>query len=317
MDPRYAAGVKGAIVAALFFAAACGSRATSGDGGANDADLSASEPSDGGTTAAAATYLLSLDAGAFPPGPHPSALVYVPRGFDPTPPLSVIVYIHGFSNCVENIVRDAGGECEPDGGTRAAYALTAQLETTNKNAILVCPEIDYDAQTGNPGNLGTTNGFRALLAETLADLTGPLGGAAVADVGTVIVISHSGGYETAAGIASKGGIPVQEIDLLDSLYGNTADFDAWAMAVGSTPGLRFADVYTTGGGTLANSQAMATRAQAWVPAAQLLDDRTTDTLTDAQYAHELIFKLSALSHDGVPAYYFGKLVGSSVLAPKK
>ena len=62
---------------------------------------------------------------------------------------------------------------------------------------------------------------------------------------------------------------------------------------------------------------MATRAQAWVPAAQLLDDRTTDTLTDAQYAHELLFKMSGLSHDGVPAYYFGKLVGTSVLANKK
>ena len=81
----------------------------------------------------------------------------------------------------------------------------------------------------------------------------------------------------------------------------------------TAPGKRFADVYTSGGGTLANSQAMATRAQqlAWVPAAQLLDDRTTATLTDADYAHELIFKLSGLTHDGVPAYYFGKLVGTS------
>jgi hypothetical protein len=317
--------VRGAIVALLI--AGCGSTpATNGDGGgggggsggAGDADLSATAPTDGGMTtpAPAATYLLTLDAGAFPPTTaYPSALVYLPRGFDPTPPLSVIVFIHGFGNCIENVVRDAGGECEPDGGTRAAYALTEQLEATNKNALLLVPEIDYDQQTGAPGNLGTTGGFAALLAETLGDLAGPLQGAGVSDVGTVIVASHSGGYQAAAGIASKGGVPVDEIDLLDSLYGNTTDFDAWAKAVG--PGKRFADVYTQGGGTLSNSQAMATRAQAWVPAAQLHDDRTTDTLTDAQYAHELIFKLSGLSHDGVPAYYFGKLVGTSVLAPKK
>ena len=269
------------------------------------------------TTDDAATYLLTLDAGAFAPTTaHPSALVYVPRNFDPTPPLSVIVFIHGFSNCVENVVRDAGGECTPDGGTRAAYSLASQLEATGKNAILVVPEIDYDAQTGNPGALGNSDGFKAFLTETLADLSGPLHGATLADVGTVIVSSHSGGYQTAAAIASKGGVPgVVEVDLLDSLYGNTADFDAWAMTV--APGKRFADVYTSGGGTLANSQAMATRAQAWVPADQLLDDRTTDTLTDAQYAHELIFKMSGLTHDGVPAYYFGKFVGTSVLAPKK
>jgi hypothetical protein len=317
--------VRGAILAALFLLG-CGSKpAASGDGGGgagggsgDDADLSATEPSDGGTIAPTdpATYLLTLDAGAFPPTTaHPSALVYVPRNFDPTPPLSIIVYIHGFSNCVENIVRDAGGECTPGGGTRAAYALTAQLEATGKNAILLAPEIDYDQSTGNPGNLGSADGFKALLTETLADLAGPLHGATVADVGTLIVASHSGGYQTAAGIASKGGIPVEEIYLLDSLYGNIADFDAWAKAVSA--GKRFADVYTNGGGTLSNSQAMATRAQAWVPAAQLLDDRTTATLTDAEYAHELIFKLSGLTHDGVPAYYFGKLVGSSVLAPKK
>ena len=310
--------MRGAILALLL--AGCGSSAPAGGADAgSDADLAATEPTDGGvtTTDDAATYLLTLDAGAFAPTTaHPSALVYVPRNFDPTPPLSVIVFIHGFSNCVENVVRDAGGECTPDGGTRAAYSLASQLEATGKNAILVVPEIDYDAQTGNPGALGNSDGFKAFLTETLADLSGPLHGATLADVGTVIVSSHSGGYQTAAAIASKGGVPgVVEVDLLDSLYGNTADFDAWAMTV--APGKRFADVYTSGGGTLANSQAMATRAQAWVPADQLLDDRTTDTLTDAQYAHELMFKMSGLTHDGVPAYYFGKFVGTSVLAPKK
>ena len=309
--------MRGAIVALLLVG--CGSSPAQGGGDGGDADLSADGPTDGGVTSSddAATYLLTLDAGAFAPTTaHPSALVYVPRNFDATPPLSIIVFIHGFSNCVENVVRDAGGECTPDGGTRAAYSLASQLEASNKNAILLVPEIDYDAQTGNPGALGNNDGFKALLTETLADLAGPLHGATLADVGTVLVVSHSGGYQTAAAIATKGGVPgVVEVDLLDSLYGNLTDFDTWAMAVGT--GRRFADVYTSGGGTLANSQAMATRAQAWVPAAELLDDRTTDTLTDAQYAHELIFKLSGLTHDGVPAYYFGKLVGTSVLAPRK
>jgi hypothetical protein len=78
---------------------------------------------------------------------------------------------------------------------------------------------------------------------------------------------------------------------------------------------RFADVYTTSGGTLANSQAMADRAASWVTpdGGALVDDRTTATWPDATYAHPLLFKHSALSHDGVPAYYFGKLVGTSSL----
>jgi hypothetical protein len=293
-----------------------------GCGAATDApgDMAATAPADGGVVATIgpATYRLTLDAGAFPPTPaHPSALVYIPDDFDPTPPISIVVFLHGFSNCVDNVVRDTGGECTPGGGTRAAYALITKLEATNKNAILLVPEIEFDATTGAPGNIGLANGFRALVAETLADLAGPLHGAGVGSVGTVVVASHSGGYQAAAGIAERGGIPIAELYLLDSLYGNTTDFDAWAHAV--LPGKRFADVYTQGGGTLANSQAMATRAaqQNWVPAAQLVDDRTTATWPDAEYAHELLFKLSELSHDGVPAYYFGHLVGTSVLAPKK
>jgi hypothetical protein len=67
------------------------------------------------------------------------------------------------------------------------------------------------------------------------------------------------------------------------------------------------------GGTLANSQAMADRAATWVPASELVDDRTSSTWPDSTYAHGLLFKFSMLSHDGVPRYYFGKLVSTSSL----
>jgi hypothetical protein len=266
-----------------------------------------------------ATYLLSLDAGAFPPGPHPSALVYIPTGYDPTPPLSIVVYLHGFSNCVENVVRDAGASCDRDAGTppRPAYALAAQLEAAHKNALLVCPEVAFDQRTGDPGRLGTPGGFRALLAETLADLSHPLGGAGVDDVGAVVVASHSGGYQAAGAIVARGGVPVAELYLLDSLYGDTADFDAFARQRGD--GGRFADLYTTGGGTLANSQAMAdrARAQAWVAPAELSDERTGAPLPDGGLGHALVFRLTAVAHDAVPAQFFGPLLASSLLPDKR
>src|SRR5581483_3237428 len=296
-------------------------------GGAAD-DLSAAAIADLAppadlTPLPASTFLLTLDAGAYPPtAAHPSALVYVPSHYDATPPLSLIVYLHGFSNCVENIVRDAGESCDPAAGTpvRHAYALAAQLEASGKNALLLCPEIAFDQTTGAPGNLGLQGGFRALLTETLADLAPRIGAKTIADVGMVVVASHSGGYQAAAGIAQRGGVPVEEIYLLDSLYGNFADYDAWVMSdlpslAGSPPARRFADVYTSGGGTLANSQAMADRAATWVgtDAGTLVDDRTTSTWPDATYRHGLLFKQSALSHDGVPTYYFGKFVSTSGL----
>src|SRR5438876_586241 len=84
-------------------------------------------------------------------------------------------------------MRDAGASCNADAGTptRSAYALAAQLEKSRKNALLLCPEVAFDQASGATGNLGTTNGFRALLTEVLADMAPVLGPLTVDDVGQV------------------------------------------------------------------------------------------------------------------------------------
>jgi pimeloyl-ACP methyl ester carboxylesterase len=273
----------------------------------------------------AATYTYRLDAGAFPPtAAHPSALVYIPSGFDPTPPLSFIVYIHGFYNCVENIVRDAGISCDPAAGSpvRTASALASQMEVAHKNAILLCPEVAYDQASGATGNLGNTNGFRALLAETLGDLAPVLGPRTLVDVGKVVLVSHSGGYTVAAAIATKGGVPVQELFLLDSIYGNVADFETWInqdRAAYQTTARRWASIYTAGGSTQTNSIAMAGWAKTWAPpdAGEIVDDRTTATWPDATYHHGLLFKLTGIAHGVIPNYYFSRLIESSSVLPDR
>jgi hypothetical protein len=248
--------------------------------------------------------------------------VYVPNGFDPTPPIALIVYIHGFHNCVDNIVRDTGQPCTAGGPARGAYALITQLEASHKNALLLAPEVAFDQATSDPGTLGQPGGFRALVSEALADLAPALGPLTVDDLGTVVVATHSGGYAAAAGIAARGGVPVDELYLLDSLYGNVADYDAWVK--GDLPSLhppftrRLADIYTSGGGTLANSQAMATRAAGWVGAdgGTLVDDQASAEVPDATFAHGLVFKLTAHIHDDVPRIYFRPLLSTSTLPDK-
>ncbi len=296
-----------------------------GDAGAEDAGADAGELDGGQADAgplAAGLYALTLDAGAFPPSTdHPSAVVYVPQGFRPTTPLGVVVYLHGFDNCVLNIVNDAGSSCDPDAGTpaRNAYALMAQLEASGKNALLLCPELTFDAATGNPGRLGTDGGFRALLAETLDDLSFVLGPHTPDEVGPLVVASHSGGYEAAAGIVREGGVEVNEVWLFDSLYGYTQDFDDWVLrdlAGIASVQRRFGDVYTYTGGTSVNSQAMADRAATWVDAGSIVDDRTTSTWPPQTYDAGLLFKQSALSHDDVPRYYFRQFLQTSTLADR-
>jgi hypothetical protein len=288
-----------------------------GDDSAGAADGKA----DGASPPPGTTHLLQLDSGVFPPtSAHPSALVYLPQGFDPTPPLNVIVYIHGFYNCVTNVVRASGKSCSAHGTVRNAYNLEAQLEAAHKNVMLLVPEVAFDQANPDPGKLAVEDGFKNLLAETLTKVP-EVSGLTVDDVGEVIVASHSGGYKAAAGIALHGGVPVSEIFLLDSLYGSTADYDAWvnmdlSSFSGATPMRRLAIVYTGTGGTLTNSQAMARRAAGWmadVDATAVVNDPTTATWTDASFAHGLLFKRTGLAHDGVPKYYFGKLVASSAL----
>lgn len=294
-------------------------------GGGDDAMLGP----DGGTTPDAptapvcldrATYPMSIQAGAFPPSPdHPNVIVYVPQGFDASAPIDLVVFVHGFNNCIADVLGDDNIACTPGGPIRNAYHLATQLEATGKNALLVLPEVAFDQATGDPGQLGTAGGFRALLEETLATLPAPAGPLALSQINRVIVSVHSGGYRAVASMITIGDVRTDEVWLFDALYGDIMSYDAWIMSdLASFAQLarRFGDVYTSGGGTLSNSQAMADRAAMWVDPSTIVDDRTTATWPDDTYHHGLLFKASALTHDDVPRYYFERFVATSQLGPR-
>lgn len=263
--------------------------------------------------ASGTTRAFSLEAGAFPGSGHPDVVVYTPAGFDPTPPLDVVVFLHGWNNCAANVIRSVGAPCTPGRRARQAHGLAAQLEASGKNALLVVPELRFDAASGDPGALAEPGALAALLDETLAAL------ALEPTVGRVIVVSHSGGYQAAAAFVRHGGVPITELHLLDSLYGHFDDFDAWVEDDHdgfAARDRRFASVYSRDGGTRVDSQAMATRAATWFAAtpSAVRDDRTTATWTEADYDHGLLFKRTGLGHDAVPRYYFGRLLSTSALA---
>lgn len=231
---------------------------------------------------------------------RPNAVVYVPDGYDASHP-AAIVFLHGFYNCASNVVKSANSSC--GGGVRNAYHLAAQLDAAQKNALIIVPELAYDRASSDPGALPEAGTFAAMLDDVALQLATPL-------PEYTIVASHSGGYRAAAAIARDA--HVDELWLLDSLYGETSSFDAY---IQSAPA-RFANVYTVGGGTLANSQAEVSRARSWVDASQITDDRGKKVLDDEDFAHELVFKQSGLSHDDVPRYYFNRLVATSGLADR-
>ena len=278
----------------------------------------------------AATYLYTLRAAPFPSSGHPDVAVHVPEGFDPSGRVGAIVFFHGFDNCVANVIGAVDTACTPGSPTRSALHLVTQLEAARVNALLIAVQLRYDMATGDPGQLGKKGQLRALLHELLTEhLDAALGRSLdVGDLERVVIASHSGGYQAAAASISVGDVPqIREVDLYDSLYGNLAQYDAWmqggiARFDGSRgDALRWADAFTTGGGTATNSRAMAGRAKTWLDAAalgaSLFFDDTTATLAGPDYAHPVIFKLSGLAHVEVPRYYFGRLVASSGFAPLK
>jgi hypothetical protein len=278
------------------------------------------------------TVTLTLDAGVFPPTPsHPSALVYIPSHFDPTPPLNVIVYIHGFSNCVTNIVRDAGGTCSDGGVVRDAYSLAAQLEASGKNALFLAPEVEFEQASGNAGGLSNKATFMKLLSEVLADLQPQLGTVTPADVGELIVASHSGGYTAADDIVDSTGVNAREIWMLDSIYDSNIkdDFVKWVKQDLGTllppPYRRFATFYTIipgpppCQGTDCNSENMAATVAALYPpdAGVVLDEpNSAVTWTEDQYRHGMLCKHSSLAHNDIPRYYFVHLLDTSALPNK-
>jgi hypothetical protein len=254
--------------------------------------------------------------------------VYLPSNFDPTPPLNIIVYIHGFNNCVTNIVRDTNGTCTDGGAVRDAYSLAAQLEASGKNALFLAPEVRFEAATGDPGNLRDPNTFGALLQETLNDLASVIGPRTIADVGELIVASHSGGYTAADDIVDSTGITAREVWMFDSLYQTSValDFEKWVKQdLGSLylPYRRFGTFYTvlnnTCGGTDCNSEMMASDIAALYPpdAGVVIDEPNASvTWTLDIYRHGFLCKHSSLAHNDIPRYYFARLLETSGLPNK-
>lgn len=165
---------------------------------------------------------------AFPDSAHPDALIHVPDRFTAAGPFGVVVYLHGFDNCIENVAAPPPGIHQPPHPTAN---LIAQLDSVAKNAILFLPEAGRHVRSADGGQLAERDGFLRLFREVLSRLRSdsPSFAAVADDVAPhFILISHSGGYRLAAQIARQGGLFIHELALLDSLYGSIESYDAIA-----------------------------------------------------------------------------------------
>jgi hypothetical protein len=245
------------------------------------------------------TWLLDLRSRAFADADGPAVAVHVPPGFDAGKGPAVVIYFHGWNGCVRVALGDEDAPCVEQGPDRTASSLVAQLDQAGVNAMLVAIELRPDVASGDPGSLAEPGRVRALLQELFIEhLTLPLGRTIDVDaLGPTMVVAHSGGYQAAAVTLELGGVRVDDVVLLDALYG--AD-DVFGSAVRG--GVHLLDLYTCCGGTDGHSRALAAALARDVASDVAIDDGDAD-VDPTTLTHTVFFKRVPAAHALLPQLY--------------
>lgn len=215
------------------------------------------------------THRFNLRSQAFDDARHPGVIARIPPSYTGGA-AHVVVYYHGWNGCIETLVGDVRAPCDPGGPSHMYSSLISQFDRSGIDAVLVVPQLRFNAESGDAGRLDNTNGLRNLLDELLPKI-------GVGGVSRVTVCAHSGGYGGAASAIARGGVPVSGCVLFDALYGNVSTFEAFARA----PGTKLVDLYTAGGGTMANSTALESRLRAaGIPASKARFERISVAHSD-------------------------------------
>jgi len=134
--------------------------------------------------------------------------VFVPHHLklDRTTRVDLVVFFHGYSTTVRQALRQ--------------HRLREQFVASNRNAVLLIPQLAKNSETSHPGKLDKAGGFNAMIDEAINETEaiktaiGPHGG-----IGRVILAAHSAGYHALARSLQRGGLPVSEVYLFDAMFG--------------------------------------------------------------------------------------------------
>ena len=167
--------------------------------------------------------------------------IFIPEGFRETGKVDFVVHFHGWYNTVA--------------GTLSQYQLIEQFVESGKNAVLIVPEGPHDAPDSFGGKLEDPDGFKRFIDEAAVALR--RSGALKQDyfvLGDIILSGHSGGYRVISAIVDRLGLAphVTEVWLFDALYAESDKFLTWW----DTHRGRLLNIYTDGGGTKDDSEAM-------------------------------------------------------------
>ena len=148
-------------------------------------------------------------------------LVHVPAGFDVRKPGVIVVFFHGHGATLERDVRDR-------------QLLPKQISESGANAVLVAPQLAYDAADSSAGKFWERGGLKRFMTEAADHLARSYGDPRAAQAFAkmpVVIVAYSGGFVSAAWSLQVGGLGNRVIGvvLLDALYGEMDKFSSWIL----------------------------------------------------------------------------------------
>ncbi len=146
-------------------------------------------------------------------------LLFIPAGFDPERPATMVVFFHGNDATLEDDVL-------------ARQRVAAQLQQSGLNAVLAAPQFALDAFDSSAGRFWRPRVFADWLGEAGDHLAAMLGDPRLAarfDRMPVVLVAYSGGYLPAAFALAVGGANARMcgVILLDAVYGEEEAFAGW------------------------------------------------------------------------------------------
>lgn len=186
-----------------------------------------------------------------PPG-APSAVVHAPAGFDPSEPLRLVVFLHGWRGCARVLAMPGRVRCAARDRQRDGWDLIGRFDEAGSRALFVVPQLAFMQRDGGAGGFREAGRFAAFLSELLASLRGRIG--PDRSVASVTLLAHSAGFETALAVIARGGAPVRHVVLFDALYRGHGAFGQWAL---EAPERRLISLHTGQGRTASQSRMLA------------------------------------------------------------
>jgi hypothetical protein len=143
----------------------------------------------------------------------------VPAGFDVRKPGVILVFFHGHRATLERDVRDR-------------QHLPAQISESGVNAVLVAPQLAYDAADSSAGKFAERDGLKRFMAEAAEHLARVYGDVRAKEAFArmpVVIVAYSGGFLSAASSLHVGGLGKRVIGvvLMDAIYGEFDKFTSW------------------------------------------------------------------------------------------